>query len=142
MILKPRGPPKPPDRLDFRLETKISGIAPAFAGEFQNGQQIVGYRRINVPEVGRVPAPVFLGVVPGKQEVRHAPGLAGVALGDRAKASEGFERSGFHTEHEFKSSAFRRGLSSGPQSTRCGKVLSLCKFNPSKFQTCNALIAR
>jgi hypothetical protein len=60
--------------------------------------------------MGRSLAAVFLGVVPGQEEIHDAPGLAGVASGDCAQASEGFERSGFGTAYRIKIARFlRRG---------------------------------
>lgn len=47
---------------------------------------VLGNSRFDVPEIGRVLAAVFLGVVPGQEEIHDAPGLAEVASGDRAQA--------------------------------------------------------
>jgi hypothetical protein len=53
-----------------------------------DGPDVVGDRRIDIPEVYRVPASVFLGVVPGQQEIGDAPGLAGILPGDPEQSLE------------------------------------------------------
>ena len=49
--------------------------------QVQNSQDIISNPGIDASEVHRVPAAVFLGIVPGQEEVSHLSGLSRVTGG-------------------------------------------------------------
>ena len=54
-----------------------------------DGQHVFGDRRIDAPEVCRIPPAVFFSVVPGKQEVGNAPSLPGILLANPKQSFKG-----------------------------------------------------
>jgi hypothetical protein len=59
------------------------------ADEDHDRQHVVADRRIDVPEIYRVPSAVFFCVVPSQQEIGDTPGLPGILPGDPEQSFEG-----------------------------------------------------
>ena len=71
-----------PHRSDFRTEPELRRVAVKRMDQVQDSQDVICNCDIHTPEVHGVPAAVFLGIVPGQEEVGHLPGLAGATGGD------------------------------------------------------------
>jgi hypothetical protein len=89
-------PPLLPDGLDFIVEAEISRIPGRLADQAYHRQHVFSNGVIDIPEIHRVPAAVFLGVVPGQQEIRHTAGLAGILPGHSEQTAKGFKGPQIH----------------------------------------------